>query len=261
MNITQLNKGLAGYSNRGTKGNQGVRGSNVYYCPYDISENAQTVKSLIENGNQLSNNPTVQTEKEISYDNGDYVIDVFGNVFEIRDGSLNKLFSFFSYQTTQQNSDVPSLLTIHYSVDDGLVPIKNTYNRNRDYDSLMLSHRTSGWENMNCKLLVPNSDDVSTFNEEYGSSTPFIKFVCIFKNGYRLERIIDSSLSDEKSTYNGILISNECMIMGKTGTPLGTENAEQTFDPSTDTSTYIKQAHIELYNDENGKIILPVEIQ
>lgn len=73
--------GNDGYSPKGLDGLPGDSGQRTHFSAYDLENDLEIVKELIEQSKALSNNPAFQTYEE--YEVGDAILDYYGEIFTI----------------------------------------------------------------------------------------------------------------------------------------------------------------------------------
>lgn len=73
--------GNDGYSPKGLDGLPGDSGQRTHFSAYDLENDLEIVKELVEQSKALSNNPAFQTYEE--YEVGDAILDYYGEIFTI----------------------------------------------------------------------------------------------------------------------------------------------------------------------------------
>ena len=114
--LPRYSPGIPGYGQKGAPGNTGETGASVYYSSFKLSNETERLaaENKLNSGKSLSNNILYNDNNVIVYKEGDIVLDVEGNFYEIEevDGKLGFKISTEASEVPQVNINTNSSLSI-----------------------------------------------------------------------------------------------------------------------------------------------------
>lgn len=278
--ISYNNPGITGYSQKGSIGDTGERGSQIYFTPY-VGNDASCIEK-IKNGKELSNNPNYNSESITYYDN-DMVLDINGDLWKIviiysllpeESGKItavnmikqNNILSYFTSTNTASfissfnvNNDTDSTLhTIHSYAqpkqNDISVSVTTVNSLYQYYRDILKPYSYGNWYKMT----------VDFINSAIISDSYSFKFVIVLPNGITVEKVSNSRSNwifiDNRLLYgirSAVDSSNYTDLKTAISYQSGINNNENTYNTVTKFADMISKygkAYVEIMDKNSGLV-------